>query len=69
MTEDKKPLIVELEDAKNEFVQFIKKLQNHGLSCYLIEAALSSAWTQLRDGAKIELEMAKKSMATESGEK
>lgn len=67
MDENKKPLIVELEDAKNEFVKFIKTLQNHGLSCYLIEAALSSVWTQLRDGAKLELEMAKKSTDTESG--
>jgi hypothetical protein len=57
---EKKPLIVELEDAKIEFVQLIQKLQERGLSCYLIEKALGGVWTQVVSGAKLELEMARK---------
>lgn len=57
-----KPLIIELEDAKTEFVQFIKSLQDRGLSCYLIEMALAGTWAQIGSVAKMELDMAKTQM-------
>ena len=58
--EKKKPLIVELEDAKIEFVKLVQTLQERGLSCYLIERALGDVWAQIVNGAKLELEMARK---------
>lgn len=60
-----KPLIVELEDAKNEFVQFINALQHRGLPCYLIEMAISDVYAQLKKGASAELEAARKQTTTE----
>lgn len=54
-----KPLIVELEDAKNEFMQFVQDLQNRGLPCYLIELALSPIITQVHNIARAELEAAR----------
>lgn len=54
-----KPLIVELDDAKNEFMQFVQTLQNRGLPCYLIELALSPIMAQVHNVAKAELEAAK----------
>jgi hypothetical protein len=58
--ENKKPLILELDDAKKEFVRFINDLQGRGLPCYLIEMVMSDALTQLHNVAKTELEMARK---------
>lgn len=58
--ENKKPLILELDDAKKEFVKFINDLQSRGLPCYLIEMVMSDALTQLHNVAKTELEMARK---------
>jgi hypothetical protein len=60
-----KPLIVELEDAKNEFVQFINTLQHRGLPCYLIEMVISDVYAQLKSGANTELAMARQQMTTE----
>ena len=60
-----KPLIVELEDAKAEFVQFINTLQHRGLPCYLIEMAISDVYAQLKKGASAELEAARKQNAAE----
>lgn len=54
-----KPLIVELDDAKNEFAQFVQTLQNRGLPCYLIEMALSPVMVQVHNIARAELEAAK----------
>lgn len=60
-----KPLIVEIEDAKAEFIQFINTLQKRGLPCYLIEMALSDVYAQLKSGANTELAMARKQMEEE----
>lgn len=61
MNENKKtkPLIVELEDAKMAFVQFINNLQQQGLPCYLIEMTLSDVYAQLRNRADAELAAAR----------
>jgi hypothetical protein len=63
--ENKKPLILELDDAKKEFIQFINDLQGRGLPCYLIEMVMSDALVQIHNVAKNELEMARKQMKTE----
>ena len=60
--EKKKPFILELEDAKTEFIQLIQTLQGRGLSCYCIEMALSDVWSQVKSVAKQELEVARKQM-------
>jgi hypothetical protein len=60
-----KPLILELEDAKKTFVQFINTLQQQGLPCYLIEMALSDVFAQLKNGANAELTMARQQMNKE----
>lgn len=63
MNEEKqKPLILELEDAKTEFIQFVQTLQDRGLPCYCIEMALSPVWTQIKTVAKQELDAARKQM-------
>ena len=58
--ENKKPLILELDDAKKEFIKFINNLQSRGIPCYLIEMLMSDTLTQLHGIAKTELEMARK---------
>jgi hypothetical protein len=58
--QNKKPLILELDDAKKEFVRFINDLQSRGLPCYLIEMAISEPLMQIRNVAKTELDMARK---------
>lgn len=60
-----KPLIVELADAKVAFAQLLNTLQQNGLSCYLIEMALSDIITQLHNGAMAELATARQQIAKE----
>lgn len=62
--ENKKPLILELDDAKKEFVKFINDLQGRGLPCYLIEMVMSDALMQIHNVAKTELDMARKQIET-----
>lgn len=62
MNEEKqtKSLIVELENAKMNFTQFINSLQQKGIPCYLIDMTLSDVYAQLKNSAKAELAMARK---------
>jgi hypothetical protein len=57
---NQKPLILELDDAKKEFVNFVNNLQSRGLPCYLIEMIMTEGLTQLRGIANMELEAARK---------
>ena len=58
-----KPLIVEIEEAKQEITEAINEaLKRHNLPCYFIDPILSLLVLQVKDGAKSELEMAKAQM-------
>ena len=62
-----KPLILEIEEARIEIVASVNNaLQNHGLPCYLIEPILSELLTQIREGARNELDAAKSQMQNNS---
>lgn len=55
-----RPFILEVDEAKKEFIQVINNaIQVRKLPCYIIEMILTDLHTQIRDGAKSELEMAK----------
>lgn len=58
--EIKKPLILEIDEAKKEIIQVINNaIQVHKLPCYVIDMILSEIGAQIKDGAKNELAMAK----------
>lgn len=58
-----RPLIVEIEESKTELIQCINNIvQEHGLPCYILDMLLSDIVTQIKDGAKRELAMARTSM-------
>lgn len=60
---ENKPLILELEEAKNEIAQSINViLQNHKIPCYLIEPTIVDLLAQVREVAKNELAMAREQM-------
>lgn len=62
-----KPLILTIEEAKAEIISSVNSaLQNHGLPCYLIEPILSELLTQIKAGARGELEAAKAQMAQDT---
>ena len=55
-----KPLILEMEEAKREMVQVINNIvQTHKLPFYIIEMIFENIHSQIKEGAKGELEMAK----------
>lgn len=58
-----KPLIIEIDEAKQELVQCVNDiLQRHGLNCYLIEPAFTELYTEIKATAKRELAQAKAQM-------
>ena len=65
-----RPLIVEMEDVKVEIAQVINKaIQEHNLPLYLIDMIFSEFATQIKDGARRELEMAKNQMQASADNK
>lgn len=55
-----KPLILEIDEVKKEFIQVINSaIQVRKLPCYIIDMVLTDLHAQIKDGAKSELEMAK----------
>lgn len=55
-----RPLIVEIEEAKNELIQCINKImQEHQLPCYFMEPIFKEIYAQVNAGAQNELKMAK----------
>lgn len=55
-----RPLIIEIDEAKKEFIQVINNaIQVRKLPCYIISMILDDLHAQIKDGAKSELEMAK----------
>ena len=59
---EQKPLIIELEDAKIEFLQLIQKLQQRGIPCYLIDMSLWDIYKQVQVAAQDELKSAREYM-------
>ena len=57
---EQKPLIVRIEEAKEEFAQYINELlRKHELNCYLIEPMFAELYAQVRSSAQNELAQAK----------
>lgn len=62
-----KPLIITLNETKMEMVSVINNaIQNNNLPFYLIEPIMSELLSQIREGAKNELQMARDQMAQAS---
>lgn len=61
--EMQRPFIVEVDEVKSEMIQVINNaMQVRGLPCYIIDMVLSELVTQVKDGAKQELAMARAQM-------
>jgi hypothetical protein len=57
---EQKPFLLEIEEAKLEIIQAINSaIQIHKLPYYIIEMILANAHSQIKEGAKNELEMIK----------
>jgi hypothetical protein len=55
-----RPLILEIDEAKKEFIQVINNaIQVHKLPFYIIDMMLDTLHAEVKNGAKSELEMAK----------
>lgn len=54
-----RPLILELEDAKANIYQEVNAALRKGLPCYLVKDILEGLLSQIREGAKAELEAAR----------
>ena len=54
-----KPIILIAEEFKTEITQMINKaIQQNGLPCYIIDMILTELRTQIKEGAKYEIETA-----------
>ena len=61
-----RPLILEIEDTKQEIINVVNKAIQRGLPCYIVDMILSDICIQVKDGAKNELAMARQQVgATE----
>lgn len=64
-----KPFILEMDEAKMEIIQVINNaIQVHKLPCYLIDMILSEVSTQIKEGAKNELNMARQQVETQNND-
>lgn len=62
-----RPLILEIEDAKQEMINVVNKAIHRGLPCYIVNMILSDICIQVKEGAKSELAMVKQQVgATET---
>lgn len=54
---ENRPIILEIEEAKNEIVQCINGvIQTHQLPCYFLEPILKEVYGQIKAAAQSELE-------------
>ena len=66
MEEKQKPFILEMDEAKQEIIQVINNaIQVRKLPCYILDTLLSEICSQIKEGAKQELAMAKAQMNEE----
>ena len=54
-----RPLILEIEDAKTSIVSSVNSALKRGLPCYIVADILDGVLSQMREGAKAELEAAR----------
>ena len=58
-----KSFILEIDEAKLEMIQVINNaIQVHKLPCYIVDMILSEIGTQIKEGAKNELAMARQQL-------
>ena len=62
-----RPLILEIEDAKTGIVSSVNSALKRGLPCYIVADILDGILSQMREGARRELEIAR-SQATKKEE-
>ena len=62
-----RPLILEIEDAKTGIVSSVNSALKRGLPCYIVADILDGVLSQMREGARRELEIAR-SQATKKEE-
>lgn len=64
---EQKPIILEIEEAKQELIKCVNNiLSTHRLSCYLMEPIFADIYTQIKTGAKNEIAQAKASMKAQT---
>lgn len=57
---EQKPIILEMEEAKQELIQCVNDiLKKHKLNCYLIEPTFAKLYEQIKTGAQNELAQAR----------
>ena len=54
-----RPLILEIEDAKTSIVSSVNSALKSGLPCYIVADILDGVLSQMREGARRELEIAR----------
>ena len=54
-----RPVILEIEETKTRIIQEVNAAIRKGIPCYLLKDALEGILSQLREGAKAELEAAR----------
>lgn len=52
-------IILEIEETKNRIIQEVNGALRKGIPCYLLKDALEGVLSQIREGAKAELEAAR----------
>lgn len=66
MEQKQRPIILEMDDAKRELVQCVNNImQNHRLSCYLLEPMVAELYAQIKATAKQELAQAREQEGAE----
>lgn len=54
-----RPVILEIEETKTRIIQEVNGAIRKGIPCYLLKDALEGVLSQIREGAKAELEVAR----------
>ena len=54
-TQEQRPLILEVEDVKQEMIQLVNQAIQRGIPCFILEPIMSDLTTQVKMGAKEEL--------------
>lgn len=68
--EMQRPFILDIDEAKTEIIQSINNaMQIHKLPFYIVDMILSELGTQVKEGAKNELAMAKQQNYTNTEDK
>lgn len=63
MEQKQKPIILEIDEAKQELVQCVNNImQIHRLSCYLLEPVFAELYSQIKTTAQNELAQARAQM-------